>query len=247
MADLQRTLLQALGYPRPDAFDAADGAALRALVAWLENTKVRHYPEAARAGLNATRDAAAWGRAFAQYLEDLGCPAAAASSSGGGGGGSGGGSGGDGDGGGGGSGGGVAPAALQWLLAHAVALEYEDAADDFNAAAAAAGRGEAGGGAAAGAYAAVTAAARTDERRRPGGGGAGGGRGTKRAAPGPAQRAAQEAEAFADCERAFWVSEGHCSPRDVPQTAAYPSILPSAYLLPLPHAQPNPTQPYRSQ
>lgn len=37
---LRRALLQALGYPQADTFNIDDGAQLRHLVSWLENTKV---------------------------------------------------------------------------------------------------------------------------------------------------------------------------------------------------------------
>lgn len=38
--NLIRTMLAALDYPHVEKFQVMDGAALRALVAWLENTKV---------------------------------------------------------------------------------------------------------------------------------------------------------------------------------------------------------------
>ena len=121
MAGTVRLQLEALGYAGAGAFAGpagdADLAAWRPVVPWLEDTKVRHLPIAARAAL---RDTAAPGweeAALGGYLRDLQCPFAAGSLE-----------------------------AFRWLLSYAVMLEYQDNAVGFNSAlAAAAAAGPAGG------------------------------------------------------------------------------------------------------
>lgn len=71
MASLQRTLLAALGYPGAEGFDAGAAPALRALIAWLEHTKVRKALRAARAA-RCCRDPAwpaGWERAWDRLLQ----------------------------------------------------------------------------------------------------------------------------------------------------------------------------------
>ncbi len=102
--------LHALKYPEAEAFDAADPAKYRALVLWLEHTKIRHYTLEAREGL-AAADTDAWATAFSSYLSDLGCPATWNGDS-------------------------NALPVLKWLLNHATSLEFADAAAEHNAAAA---------------------------------------------------------------------------------------------------------------
>ena len=73
-------LLAALGHASPAAA-VADGAALAATVAWLEDTKVRALPLEARAPLRDAAAGAAWEAAFAQarpFLPRRGARAAAA-------------------------------------------------------------------------------------------------------------------------------------------------------------------------
>jgi RLL motif-containing protein 1 len=114
MEPLELALARALGYPR-----LAEGleteARLQSLVNWLENTKVRARPAEARGAL-AAADPAAWRAALRAYLEELGCPHAWDGSAAGAG----------------------RARALQWLLAHAAALEFEDRAAALAAGAAAA-------------------------------------------------------------------------------------------------------------
>ena len=68
-------ILKALRYAHADGFNPEDYEAVRELVLWLENTKVRRYPIDGRGALQAG-DAAAWEAGFRQYLVDLECPIA---------------------------------------------------------------------------------------------------------------------------------------------------------------------------
>lgn len=95
-------LLRALRYPSPDGCDVGDPAQFRALLVWLENTKIRQYPIDGRKQLQST-DPGAWQGALAKYLADLECPVPPADR------------------------GGVA----RWLLTHAVGLEYQDQAQQL--------------------------------------------------------------------------------------------------------------------
>jgi len=64
--------LQALEYPQWQCFDHTDVDQVQVLVAWLENQKIREYPENERAGLSGagvTREQ--WEGHLRQYLEDL--------------------------------------------------------------------------------------------------------------------------------------------------------------------------------
>ena len=105
---LVASLLQALQYPGADKFDPIAPAQLQSLVAWLENTKIRHYPVDGRAHLQAASPQD-WEAGFQRYLADLGCPAADATGAG-------------------------TTRTLEWLLSHAVALEFEDRAAECTAA-----------------------------------------------------------------------------------------------------------------
>lgn len=65
--------LQALSYPAAAAYDPSDEAAFAALVAWLEDTKIRALPLEARAPLRVAGGASdPWRHALSQYLEELG-------------------------------------------------------------------------------------------------------------------------------------------------------------------------------
>lgn len=97
-------LLKALGYPKADGFAIDDPSHFRAMLVWLENTKIRQYPIDGRKQLQSS-DAAQWEAAFAKYLADLECPVPGASRA----------------------------AVLRWLLTHAVGLEYQDRAQQLNA------------------------------------------------------------------------------------------------------------------
>ncbi|GFR44220.1 hypothetical protein Agub_g5408 [Astrephomene gubernaculifera] len=113
--------LRTLEYPH--SVDLTQTESIRQLVVWLENKKIREYKIADRKALNDTQSPS-WDAAFKKYLGDLECPLPPPA-------------------------GGSPPAllaALQWLLAYALHLEYEDNADKIAAAAAgAAGAASAGG------------------------------------------------------------------------------------------------------
>eukprot|EP00455_Lapot_gusevi_P004193 TRINITY_DN11742_c0_g1_i1.p1 TRINITY_DN11742_c0_g1~~TRINITY_DN11742_c0_g1_i1.p1 ORF type:complete len:301 (-),score=58.53 TRINITY_DN11742_c0_g1_i1:96-998(-) len=107
MTRFQRKL-QALQYPHWDRFDIQDVRQFRTLIVWLEETKIRHYPVAQRAGLRNV-DANDWNTTFSTYLQDLSFPkpfngfSARELSS-----------------------------ILDWLLGKAINLEYHDRASEFN-------------------------------------------------------------------------------------------------------------------
>eukprot|EP00887_Chlorella_sp_A99_P003222 scaffold9.g3222.t1 len=101
-------LLKALKFAKASEFNPDDLVQYQALVLWMENTKVRRYPIDGREALKAA-DPAAWEAGFARYLADVECPLKLES--------------------------GNRRAVLQWLLAHAVGLEYQDKAAGFAAAA----------------------------------------------------------------------------------------------------------------
>lgn len=103
---LASTLLSALAYPKAANFNHQDEPAFRALVAWLENVKIRHYPVAERKALGDVKSAS-WPDAFAKYLQDLECPLPLTADN--------------------------RQAVLQWMLSFAVSLEYADNAEQYNA------------------------------------------------------------------------------------------------------------------
>jgi len=101
--------LQALQYPNAESFDPQDAKQFHVLVFWLENRKIRQLDVEARAGLR-TLDGS-WGGAFSAYLNELqiGCDQfdfSAATSD-------------------------AKVVVLDRLLSHAVALEYDDAAEEL--------------------------------------------------------------------------------------------------------------------
>eukprot|EP00052_Salpingoeca_macrocollata_P034165 m.10701 g.10701 ORF g.10701 m.10701 type:complete len:243 (+) comp6046_c0_seq1:46-774(+) len=108
MACLLRRL-RALDYPHADSFDVSTDGAVRNIVVWLEDTKIRHYKIEERGPLRSA-DPAAWAEAFDKYLGDLQCPVAHGSV--------------------------MADVSsrtriLQWLLGCAVLLEHEDNAETY--------------------------------------------------------------------------------------------------------------------
>jgi len=112
--------LQALGYPQWECFDQQDIEQVQVLVAWLENQKIREYPEEERGALcDGKSSLPLWTTALQQYLDDLslsyGLPAEL-----------------------------LAPRPLQMLLQRlinfAIGLEYRDDAANYNRTAKAAER-----------------------------------------------------------------------------------------------------------
>ena len=66
--------LKALKYPELEqGFDPSEPSHYQAVVVWLENTKIRHYPLDARAQLQAA-EPLAWTTALQSYLTELACP-----------------------------------------------------------------------------------------------------------------------------------------------------------------------------
>jgi len=70
---LQRKM-RALGFKGADGFDVGRRESVMAMVAWLEDTKIRFYREDGRAGLRRTGDWEEWWKSFEKYLSDMGCP-----------------------------------------------------------------------------------------------------------------------------------------------------------------------------
>mmetsp|Transcript_34751 Transcript_34751/g.56290 ORF Transcript_34751/g.56290 Transcript_34751/m.56290 type:complete len:232 (+) Transcript_34751:71-766(+) len=101
MAPHQRKL-QALKFPRWKEFSADSEEEMRALVVFLEDLKIRTYPIEKRSELRNTGPA--WGKAFAKYLSDLECPIPRPDE--------------------------IRPpyrwSWIDWLLGHALDLEYQD-------------------------------------------------------------------------------------------------------------------------
>lgn len=62
--------LQALEYPNADSF-ALDYDQVRVLIGWLENQKIREYPEDGRAELCTPESRESWVPALYRYLDDL--------------------------------------------------------------------------------------------------------------------------------------------------------------------------------
>lgn len=102
--------LQALGYPHADGFNLAlGGEAIRNLVVWLEDTKICHYPIEKREPLRQINDPG-WEATFGQWAADLGCPHKVTASAE------------------------QQAELLDWVLGHAVLLEYSDNASAYGVA-----------------------------------------------------------------------------------------------------------------
>ncbi|KAI1284947.1 hypothetical protein HDE_12273 [Halotydeus destructor] len=97
-----RRKLLALQYYDMDKFDVNNEQEKRKLIAWLEDQVIRHYTAEGRAQLRDI-DSTNWSEAFQQYLKDLACPFEWTKTS----------------------------LVLDWILALAVRLEYEDNADMY--------------------------------------------------------------------------------------------------------------------
>ncbi|KAK9841718.1 hypothetical protein WJX74_010795 [Apatococcus lobatus] len=94
-------LLTALGYPSLETVDLSQQQTVRQVVSWLESRKIRQYKIEQRKGIGDS-SASDWEKHFSQYLQDLECPIPFEAD--------------------------AAPSLLDWLLHHAVSLEYQDAA-----------------------------------------------------------------------------------------------------------------------
>eukprot|EP01137_Pigoraptor_chileana_P013416 Opistho-2@4678 len=99
--------LQALDYPRYDAYDPADDRQFRDMVIWLEDTKIRAYKIEQRGPLK-NIGAVTWATALADYLGELKCPKHSFSTPA------------------------ERIALCDWLLGYAIQLEYADEAGKYN-------------------------------------------------------------------------------------------------------------------
>eukprot|EP00794_Sanderia_malayensis_P020075 gene20075-22045_t len=96
--------LKALGYHHPEDFNIHDEQEFRSCIIWLENQKIRLYKVEDRGSL-ADIESEMWQAAYENYLKDLRCPVDRDEKS----------------------------HAINWLLSHAVRLEYNENSTDFNA------------------------------------------------------------------------------------------------------------------
>jgi len=97
--------LQALHYENAQKFNAQDDIQFKNLILWLEDQKIRYYTIEDRASLR-NLDSNQWNVAFKQYLEQLGCPFDSNNSD-------------------------QKNLLIDWLLGHAVRLEYADQVDSM--------------------------------------------------------------------------------------------------------------------
>ncbi|XP_028409741.1 RNA transcription, translation and transport factor protein-like [Dendronephthya gigantea] len=95
--------LKALGYHSPNSFDVNDPKQLSTLIVWLEDIKIRLYPIEERTAIRDMENKN-WANVFKQYLVDLKCPINPE----------------------------MKEQMLDWLLGHAVRLEYSDKAPQIN-------------------------------------------------------------------------------------------------------------------
>ncbi|KAG2433078.1 hypothetical protein HYH02_012782 [Chlamydomonas schloesseri] len=128
--------LRALKYPQVP-LDTSDRDQLRKLVIWLENLKIREYKIADRKALADTASPG-WDAAFTKYLKDLDCPVPPADQL----------------------------AAVEWLVAFAVNLDYGDNADKIKAAAAAVSKGPSPAASAGGTSAGASAASQQQQPKQ---------------------------------------------------------------------------------
>lgn len=103
-----RRKLKALEYHHPDNFDVTDEQEFRNLVVWLEDQKIRLYKIEDRTGLRNTTSSD-WPSNFKKYLNVLDCPVDRN----------------------------PRPTVVDWLLSHAVRLEYSENHESYNSAIAA--------------------------------------------------------------------------------------------------------------
>lgn len=100
-----RRKLKALGYHNPEAFDVNSDEEVRNLVVWLEDQRIRFYKIEERVELRNVKSSE-WLKTFRKYLDDLKCPVEFSQK----------------------------PSVVDWLLAHAVRVEYAENAEKFNSA-----------------------------------------------------------------------------------------------------------------
>ncbi|EDO43001.1 predicted protein [Nematostella vectensis] len=98
-----RRKLAALEYHHPDNFNIQNEDECRNLVVWLEDQKIRLYRIEDRESLRNIGNAT-WPKTLMKYLDDLQCPLKSREKS----------------------------TVLDWLLAHAIRLEYADNAEKYN-------------------------------------------------------------------------------------------------------------------
>ncbi|XP_048586410.1 RNA transcription, translation and transport factor protein isoform X2 [Nematostella vectensis] len=98
-----RRKLAALEYHHPDNFNIQNEDECRNLVVWLEDQKIRLYRIEDRESLRDIGNAT-WPKTLMKYLDDLQCPLKSREKS----------------------------TVLDWLLAHAIRLEYADNAEKYN-------------------------------------------------------------------------------------------------------------------
>ncbi|XP_039282283.1 RNA transcription, translation and transport factor protein [Nilaparvata lugens] len=98
-----KSKLTALEYHTIDGFNAEDDKQFRALVIWLEEQKIRHHKVEDRDPLR-DLESDNWPIVFNNYCADLSCPITSGKKS----------------------------ERLEWLLSHAVRLEYNDNIDKFS-------------------------------------------------------------------------------------------------------------------
>ncbi|KAM7435790.1 hypothetical protein ABFA07_014302 [Porites harrisoni] len=100
-----RRKLKALGYHNPEAFDVNNDEEVQNLVVWLEDQKIRLYKIEERVELRDVKSSE-WLKTLRKYLDDLKCPVEFSRK----------------------------PSVVDWLLAHAVRVEYAENAEKFNSA-----------------------------------------------------------------------------------------------------------------
>lgn len=101
---MYRRKLKALGYHHPENFDVHNEEEFRNLVVWLEDQKIRCYKIEDRVELRDIKRSE-WMKTFRKYLDDLKCPLDFSQKI----------------------------SVVDWLLAHAVRVEYAENAETFNA------------------------------------------------------------------------------------------------------------------
>lgn len=103
-----RRKLKALEYHHPDNFNVTDEKEFRNLVVWLEDQKIRLYKIEDRTELR-NISSSDWPSTFKKYLNELDCPVDRN----------------------------LRPTVVDWLLSHAVRLEYSENNESYNSAIAA--------------------------------------------------------------------------------------------------------------